>query len=98
MEEKNYAHFICRVELPIDSVSDGAPTGAPIVAEASVKGGKKKEAVVQCALEACRLLDRHGMLRQSKHGTLLVLNYFFNVFFPLYCFLHTFYSHVWCNS
>lgn len=61
VEEKGIAYFSCRVELPIDSV-----TGEPVFAEASVKG-KKKEAVLACALEACRILDRHGMLRQSHH-------------------------------
>lgn len=53
----------CR--LPIDMA-----TGEPVYAEASVRG-KKREAVVQCALNACRILDAQDMLRNPTQGGLV---------------------------
>lgn len=64
-QEKGYANFTCTVDLPINEIM--GTSGAPTQAEATVKGGKKKEAVIQCALEACRILNKFGLLRQSNH-------------------------------
>nr|XP_034187012.1 kanadaptin [Osmia lignaria] len=60
-EEKGIGQFLCWVDLPMEDI-----VGHTVRAEAVVKG-KKKEAVVQCALEACKILDKYGLLRQANH-------------------------------
>ncbi|KOC68793.1 Kanadaptin [Habropoda laboriosa] len=60
-EEKGLGQFLCWVDIPMEDI-----VGHSMRAEALVKG-KKKEAVVQCALEACKILDKYGLLRQANH-------------------------------
>ena len=56
------APFPHHCRLPLET-----PTGEPLYAESTVKG-RKKEAIVQCALEACRLLDAYDVLRGNTQG------------------------------
>jgi hypothetical protein len=61
--------------LPVDLLS--GPTGEPLYGEASIQG-KKKDAVIACALDACKILDKHDLLRKSTHGKFLGLQRFFS--------------------
>ncbi|KAH0622621.1 hypothetical protein JD844_025084 [Phrynosoma platyrhinos] len=58
-EAQGTGTWLCRVKLPVDDAS-----GKQLVAEA-IHSGKKKEALIQCSLEACRILDARGVLRQE---------------------------------
>ncbi|XP_072266087.1 kanadaptin [Pyxicephalus adspersus] len=58
-EDRGPGSWLCRVKLPADDSS-----GKQLVAEVT-HSGKKKEAANVCALEACRILEMRGLLRQE---------------------------------
>ncbi|XP_068195611.1 kanadaptin [Antennarius striatus] len=58
-EDKNHGSWLCRIKLPVDDAM-----GRQLVAEVT-HTGKKKEAAIQCCLEACRMLEARGLLRQE---------------------------------
>uniref|UniRef100_A0A1A8GLK1 Solute carrier family 4 (Anion exchanger), member 1, adaptor protein n=1 Tax=Nothobranchius korthausae TaxID=1143690 RepID=A0A1A8GLK1_9TELE len=58
-EDQNHGTWLCRIKLPVDDAA-----GRQLVAEVT-HTGKKKEAAVQCCLEACRMLEARGLLRQE---------------------------------
>ncbi|XP_066451509.1 kanadaptin isoform X2 [Eleutherodactylus coqui] len=58
-EEQGIGSWLCRVKLPVDDSS-----GKQLVTEV-VHSGKKRDAMRLCSLEACRMLDMRGLLRQE---------------------------------
>ncbi|XP_078256067.1 kanadaptin [Rhinoraja longicauda] len=58
-DEQGSGTWICRVRLPVTDA-----LGKELVAEVT-HAGKKKEAMVQCSLEACKILEARGVLRME---------------------------------
>ncbi|XP_035023136.1 kanadaptin [Hippoglossus stenolepis] len=58
-EDKSHGSWLCRIKLPVDDAK-----GRQLVAEVT-HTGKKKDAAIQCCLEACRMLEARGLLRQE---------------------------------
>ncbi|XP_060790712.1 kanadaptin isoform X2 [Neoarius graeffei] len=58
-DDKGHGTWLCRIKLPVDDAM-----GRQLVAEVT-HTGRKKEAAVQCCLEACRMLEARGLLRQE---------------------------------
>lgn len=60
VEDHQFGSYRCTIKLPIAD-----EFGRPMQAECEEKHCKRKEIVQKCILEACRLLDEHGVLREG---------------------------------
>ncbi|KAJ4939344.1 hypothetical protein JOQ06_028793 [Pogonophryne albipinna] len=58
-EDQSHGSWLCRIQLPVDDAM-----GRQLVAEVT-HTGKKKDAAIQCCLDACRMLEARGLLRQE---------------------------------
>ncbi|TSM77416.1 Kanadaptin [Bagarius yarrelli] len=58
-DDKGHGTWLCRIKLPVDDA-----LGRQLIAEVT-HTGKKKEAAVLCCLDACRMLEARGLLRQE---------------------------------
>eukprot|EP00061_Rhincodon_typus_P016610 g44918.t1 len=66
-DERGSGTWVCRVRLPVEDA-----LGRELAAEVT-HTGKKKEAMVQCSLEACKILDARGVLRlEAEHNRTLI--------------------------
>ena len=60
VEDHQFGSYRCTIKLPIAD-----ELGRSIQAECEEKHCKRKEIIQKCILEACRLLDEHGVLRDG---------------------------------
>jgi hypothetical protein len=60
VEDHQFGSYRCTIKLPIAD-----DYGRSIQAECEEKHCKRKEIIHRCILEACRLLDEHGVLRDG---------------------------------
>ncbi|CAF2672669.1 unnamed protein product [Rotaria sp. Silwood2] len=66
VEDHQFGAYRCTIKLPIVD-----EYGRVIQAECEQKHCKRKEIIHECILEACRILDEHGVLREGTSASSL---------------------------
>lgn len=66
VEDHQFGSYRCTIKLPIVD-----EYGRSIQAECDKKHCKRKEIIQECILEACRILDEHGVLREGTSASSL---------------------------
>ncbi|CAF3751881.1 unnamed protein product [Rotaria socialis] len=66
VEDRQFGSFRCTIKLPIVD-----EYGRAVQAECEQKHCKRKEIIQECIIEACRILDDHGVLREGTAASSL---------------------------